>query len=270
MAIYVVGDVQGCFLTFQQLLADIEFDEQVDRMILLGDVINRGPHSLSMLRFLGAHQSSMQMVLGNHEVFAIALALDATKSSRAHTLHDLLAAPDKDELINFLRIQPFIRQIDDAIFVHAGIMPSVSIETALQDAAVLSQMLMSDEAASFLKRYFEKIPTVYKPDGGPRRQLRYTLAYLTLLRMCESPTDMDLSYNGDLAKAPSRLRPWFTLRNDPNNSIFFGHWAALGLHKFNQYYCLDSGCVWGNKLTAIRLSDQKLWQVDNIDMLKPD
>ncbi len=265
MATYVVGDVQGCFLTFQKLLAEIKFDEKTDKLILVGDVINRGPHSLPMLRFLKAHAASMQMVLGNHEIFAIALALDAVKIRRAHTLQDLLSASDKNELINFLRAQPLLRQIGNNIFVHAGILPIVSLDDAMQSASEISQILQSDKAAKFLARYFEKIPTGHKHGAKRKRSLRLALAYFTLLRMCESADVMDLSYNSVLENAPTRLKPWFHLRNDGHYTFYFGHWAALGFYKYQRYICLDSGCVWGNKLTAIRLSDQKLIQVDNID-----
>lgn len=265
MATYVVGDVQGCFLTFQKLLSDIKFDENTDKLMLLGDVINRGPHSLPMLRFLKSHQSSMEMILGNHEIFAIALALEAVKTNRAHTLRDLLDASDLFELIDYLRTQPLLRQIGNNIFVHAGILPVVSINEAITSANELSHMLMSDKATKFLSRYYEKIPTLKKPEAGTKRSMRLALAYFTLLRMCESPDSMDLSYSGVLEKAPKTLKPWFTLRNDTNLNIFFGHWAALGFYQYQRYTCLDSGCVWGNKLTALRLSDQKIFQVANID-----
>lgn len=267
MATYVVGDVQGCFLTFQKLLFEIKFDEKVDKLILLGDVINRGPHSLPMLRFLKTHSSSMQMVLGNHEIFALALALDAIKTNRTHTLHDLLTANDKIELIEFLRAQPLLHQIDSSIFVHAGIMPSVTIDEAKNAAVDLHRLLVSNKAAKFLTQFYEKIPLVHKPNAGRKRKLRFALAYFTLLRMCEGPHTIDLSYTGVLENAPKKLKPWFTLRNDLTNTIYFGHWAALGFYRYQRYFCLDSGCVWGNKLTAVRISDQKIYQIATQDKL---
>lgn len=265
MATYVVGDVQGCFLTFRKLLEDIQFDDKIDKLVLLGDVINRGPHSLPMLRFLKDHQSSIEMVLGNHEIFAIALALNAIKTNRAHTLQDLLEASDKSDLINFLRSQPLLRQMDNNIFVHAGILPAITIDEAKKTANDLSHMLKSNQAQKFLARYYEKIPTLKKTKSGPKRSLRLALAYFTLLRMCETANSMDLTYSGALDKAPKNFKPWFTMRNDGNFNIFFGHWAALGFYQYQRYVCLDSGCVWGNKLTAVRLPDQKIFQIANID-----
>ncbi len=267
MATYVVGDVQGCFLTFQKLLAEIKFDDKVDKLILLGDVINRGPHSLPMLRFLKAHTSSIQMILGNHEIFAIALGLDAIKTSRAHTLQDLLTASDKLDLINFLRAQPLLYCIDNAVFVHAGILPAIPLPQAVKAASDLQHILMSDRASKFLARFYEKMPVSHKPQAKQKRSLRLALAYFTLIRMCESENVMDLSYNGVLDKAPKRLKPWFTMRNDGDYVLYFGHWAALGFYKYQRYICLDSGCVWGNKLTAMRIDDKKVFQVANIDKI---
>jgi|SRR5579871_470457 len=265
MAIYVIGDVQGCFLTLQKLLNEINFNDKNDELIFLGDVINRGPKSLEVLRLIKNHPASMKMVLGNHEVFAIALSLGAIKPNRPHTLDPLLAAKDKDELINFLRKQPFIIKRKADVFLHAGILPSDSLEQAIENAKQISEILNSGKAKKFLERFYEKIPTLQKNSLGPKRMLRLTLAYLTLIRMCDSPISMDLNYNGTLDKAPKRLRPWFDFRDDPAVTIYFGHWAALGLYQKDNYVCLDSGCVWGNKLTAIRLDDRKIFQVDNCE-----
>lgn len=265
MATYAVGDVQGCFLTFQKLLAEIKFDAAVDKLMLLGDVINRGPLSLETLRFVKEHASSIHMVLGNHELYAIGLSLGAARANRTHTLQDIFAAPDRAELIEFLRAQPLLRRIDNAIFVHAGILPVVTIEHAITEANELSALLQSAKASKFLRRFYEKTPTAQKLNGSRKRRLRLALAYFTLLRMCENAGTMNHSYNGEPDKAPRGLRPWFHLRNDSNYTFYFGHWAALGFYKYHNYICLDSGCVWNNKLTAIRLSDHKIFQVTNID-----
>lgn len=263
MAVYAIGDVQGCFLTLERLLNDINFDEKNDEIIFLGDVINRGPNSLEVLRLIKSHRACMNLVLGNHEILAIALALNAIKPNRPHTLQSLLSATDKDDLITFLRNQPLIIQRESNIFIHAGLLPCHSVDLAKENAHAVSQILASDKAKRFLTRFYEKIPISHKDNVSPKRELRLTLAYLTMLRMCSSPSTMDLNYNGTLDKAPKRLKPWFEMRNDGNVTIYFGHWAALGLYQKNNYICLDSGCSWGNKLTALRLLDRKIFQVDN-------
>lgn len=268
MATYVIGDVQGCFNTLQKLLETIKFDSRMDRVIFLGDVINRGPYSLEVLRFIKKHDNSMEMILGNHEIFAIALDLGAVNAERAHTMHALLSAPDKDELMNFLRKQPLIKRYDQNIFVHAGILPAISLDDAFTAAHEISKLLQSEQAKKFLERYYQKTPTVLRPDLKPKKALRLALAYFTLIRMCESTHIMDLSYSGVMDKAPKRLKPWFLLRDDGPFNIYFGHWAALGLYKYKNYQCLDSGCAWGQQLTSLRLSDNQIFQVNNLDKIQ--
>lgn len=267
MATYVIGDVQGCFLSFQKLLGEIQFNPRNDNLILLGDTINRGPNSLEMLRFVKAHESSIDLVLGNHEIFAIALALDVHKNSKPHTLHELMSARDRDELITWLRSRPLIKRSGHNIFVHAGILPAVSVADAMRHAQAISAILRGDKAKKFLQRFYEKTPTTYSETLGEKKLLRLTLAYLTLLRACESATVMDLNYTGTLEKIPRKLKPWFFLRDDRDVNIFFGHWAALGIFQYNGYYCLDSGCSWGNQLSAMRLSDRMLFQVENSELI---
>lgn len=264
MATYLIGDVQGCFLSLVKLLEKIAFNQAKDKIIFLGDAINRGPRSLETLRFIKSHLSSMELILGNHEIFAIALALGAIKNPRPHTLDAILKAPDKDELSAYLRSRPLIIKQNNAVFVHAGILPAITIDEALNSAALISAILVSDGAKKFLARFYEKPPNAHKPTLGPNKILRLTLAYLTLVRMCDKESSMDLSYTGTLDKAPKRLKPWFMLRND-HEHIYFGHWAALGLFHYNNYHCLDSGCAWGNKLTALCLENNQIFQVENAE-----
>ena len=212
MAVYAIGDVQGCFLTLEKLLNVINFNEKNDEIIFLGDVVNRGPRSLEVLNLIMSHSESMKMVLGNHEIFAIALSLGAIEPNRPHTLQALLKAPDRDAIMFFLRKQPFIIKRNHAVFVHAGILPCHSVDVALEYAGRLSLILTSDEASGFLERFYVKIPESYKDTQSEIHKLRLVLAYLTLLRMCSSETTMDLSYKGAVDKAPKRLKPWFELR----------------------------------------------------------
>lgn len=269
MATYVIGDVQGCFLSFQKLLSEIKFDKKNDKLMLLGDAINRGPDSLEMLRFIKAHESCIDLILGNHEIFAIALYFGVQKTNKPHTLQALMAAPDKEELITWLRSRPLIKRMGNNVFVHAGILPVVSIDEAMSNAQAISAILQSDKAKKFLQRFYEKTPTTYTEDLTGKKLLRLTLAYLTLIRTCETASIMDLDYNGVLEKAPRRLKPWFFLRDDRDINIFFGHWAALGIFQHNGYFCLDSGCSWGNQLSAMRLSDRVLFQVENSEAFSP-
>jgi bis(5'-nucleosyl)-tetraphosphatase (symmetrical) len=241
------------------------FSSDKDLIIILGDAINRGPRSLEVLRFIIKHQENIKLILGNHEIFAIALALGSIKDHRPHTIRSILEAPDRDELINFLRSCPLIIKKDIHLFLHAGVLPCISMDMAIKTSAPIGELLNSKDAKKFLERFYNKTPKTYYPDMPHDECLRLTLAYLTLIRMCNNTKTMDFSYSGDLSHAPSPLIPWFALRNDPNIFIYFGHWAALGFYQYKNYFCLDSGCVWGNKLTAIRLEDKQVFQVNNKD-----
>lgn len=263
MNTYLIGDVQGCFLTLKSLLATINFDKDRDRIIFLGDLINRGPRSLETLRFVKAHEKSMDMVLGNHEIFAISIALGAIKDPKPHTLEELFKAPDSPELIDWLRNKPLLLRLGSNILVHAGILPAVPINEAEKNAAELSLVIKSEKAPKFLKRYYKDTPKMLVDNLRPKAMLRLTLAYLTLIRLCKDAYTMD-NYNGGLDKAPPGHHAWFALRADPED-LYFGHWAALGLSLHKNYQCLDSGCVWGEQLTALRLEDKRLFQAEYCD-----
>lgn len=264
MATYVIGDVQGCYLTLMNLLKKISFDKSLDRIIFLGDLINRGPRSLETLRLVMDHDASMQMILGNHEIFAISTAIGALKSGRSHTLDQVFSAKDAKKLIDWLRSRPLLIKEGQNIFVHAGILPAIPLDDALEKALEVSQIIKGPKGEKFLRRFHEKTPKRLTSDMRPKKYLRLTLSYLTLIRMCENPRVM-ADYTGPLDKAPSHLSPWFALRDDKEYSIYFGHWAALGLYRYKNYQCLDSGSVWGEKLSALRLEDQTVFQVGYAD-----
>lgn len=265
MATYVIGDVQGCFLTLQALLKKINFDSSKDKLIFLGDIINRGSHSLEMLRFLFQHQDCMTTVLGNHEIFALALYLGAIKESRPHTLSALFLAPDGAELMEWLRHRPLIVQKEEHIFVHAGILPAVRMDDALLFAKLVEEKIRGPEAGQFLTKFYQKRAFNLKLCDSKKKLMRLTLSYLTLMRMCDTKFTLNLGYTGGLSKAPKDLKPWFKLRDNEPYKIYFGHWAALGFYVYKNYMCLDSGCVWGNQLSAWHMEEKRLIQVANAE-----
>lgn len=266
MSTYIVGDIQGCFKTFTNMLKEINFKHQTDQAILLGDVINRGPSSLDMLRYIYDHQASISMVLGNHEIFALALYLDALKPKSPHTLDELLAAKDASELFTWLRQQRLMLKIDNNIFVHAGILPAVSAELAQKHNELIHHELNGPQAGDFLKEYFARRIFELREGLDDRQSAMLALAYFTLMRTCTAKTTMDLSFSGPLADVPAGQVPWFVVRDDGDQAIFFGHWAALGLYHFKNYFCLDSGCGWGRSLSALRLDDHQVFQVANCEI----
>lgn len=259
MATYVVGDIQGCFKTFQSLLRRLKFKPHYDKLIVLGDFINRGPRSLEIIRYIIEHEEHISVVLGNHEIFALAIMLGVLETKSQHTLHELLTAPDRAKIIDWLQARPLLIRQENNLFVHAGLLPSWSIEQATNWALIIQEKLASTHARSFLSNYF----SLKKTDQLSGDSL--ALASLTRMRMCVSNNMIDLSYTGGLTNAPKDLKPWFMLRDDGEAKIYFGHWAALGFYNYRNYHCLDSGCGWGRSLSALDLEDHVLFQVDNCD-----
>ena len=205
----------------------------------------------------------ISMVLGNHEIFALALMLGAIepKSPSTHTLDALFLASDRSDLINWLRSRPIIIKDKNNIFVHAGILPSWTVDQALDLATQVHEKLVGLDPANFLKEYFENINNnTNNPD------ISLALASFTLMRLVSSKSEINLNYSGTLQDIPDNLKPWFKLRDDKATHIFFGHWAALGVYNYKNYHCLDSGCGWGRCLSALRLEDRMLFQVDNCDL----
>lgn len=247
------------------MLKAVRFDPKTDRAILLGDIINRGPNSLDMLRYVYDHQSFISMVLGNHEIFALALYVGALTKSSTHTLHALLQARDAPELFKYLQSQALILRQDNNIFVHAGILPAVSLEHALKHSVLIQNELSGTKISDFLKDYFALRTFELRPNLDERQSAMLALAYFTLMRTCTSRISMDLSFSGPLKDLPIGHAPWFSLRNDGDLNIFFGHWAALGFYQNKNYFCLDSGCGWGRSLTTLRLDDHQVFQVENCE-----
>lgn len=266
MATYVIGDVQGCFLSFIALLQEINFDKNHDKAILLGDVLNRGPRSLETLRYIYNNQPSIRMILGNHDIYAIALYYQCFNNGKPHTLNELLTASDSEELFAFLRHQPLIMKEQGSILVHAGIFPGFSLKLSLSLAHKIGKIFKGLNFKSFLTDSFVKKEFLYNKSMDEAALLRLSLWANTRMRMCVSMEEMDATYDGELKSAPLKLMPWFKF-SPIKEKVYFGHWAALGLFYYKNFTCLDSGCAWGQKLTALRLEDQQIFQIDNKDKL---
>jgi bis(5'-nucleosyl)-tetraphosphatase (symmetrical) len=264
MSTYVIGDIQGCFLTFKKLLAAINFCIEKDRVIVLGDAINRGPRSLETLRFLKSNEAQFELILGNHEIKALALYFNVLDQNTQNSMASLFKAPDIADLMDWLRRRPLIINEGQNIFVHAGILPSISVKEALMAAKRTEAVLLGPEFLNLLRDYFESRELDLSTSAIYENEALLTLSYLTLIRMCQAPDSM-VSYSGDLRLAPPSLKPWFELRNDGDYHIYFGHWAALGYFRYKNYCCLDSGCVWGGKLCAYNLESGHLCHVDFCD-----
>lgn len=262
MATWAIGDVHGCFRTLEALVDRIGIDRERDRLWMVGDLVNRGPRSLQVLRWARDRDREMgkrfQVVLGNHDLHLIARHLGAAKASPRDTLRDVLEAPDGADLIMWLRRRPFIHfdrfGDGDFVLVHAGLLPGWSARDALRAGKRLERQLQGPEAEYLLHRGTEAGP-------GESGTLKTALTAFTRMRMLDS-NNRPHNYNGPPEEAPEGLTPWFDVRRRgcSRHTVVSGHWAALGLRLRRALVTLDTGCVWGGTLTAVRLEDRRVVQ----------
>jgi bis(5'-nucleosyl)-tetraphosphatase (symmetrical) len=256
MTTYLIGDVQGCFDSLQALLAKIKFDPQKDRLGFVGDLVNRGPKSLETLRFI-YNLNDPLIVLGNHDLHLLALYFNNIPFAKHdHTLHDLLTAPDCPKLIDFLLHQPFLHLDTTHPFamVHAGIPPQWSLTTAQQYAKEAAHALQKNPA-QFLTEIYGNHPTRFEAAKTKWDQLRYIINAFTRMRFCTQSGALELNNKHTVSHDPA-FRPWFEWVN-PTIDIYFGHWASLkGQCHTPRIHALDTGCAWGELLTAQSLTGE--------------
>jgi bis(5'-nucleosyl)-tetraphosphatase (symmetrical) len=259
MAIYAIGDIQGCDEEFSQLLTRLNFSPSRDTLWLVGDLVNRGPRSLEVLRRVKALGNSAISVLGNHDLHLLALALSPTEPVKSKdTLQELLAAPDRDELLDWLRHRPMLHH--DAklgyTMVHAGLPPQWDLALAQACARELEETLRDERSCRelFANMYGDK-PDRWSEDLRGSDRLRFITNCLTRLRFCRDDGRLDLKFKGEVKDAPKHLMPWFRVpdRRSQDMRIVCGHWSALGYHDADGVLAIDTGCVWGEKLCAVRL-----------------
>jgi bis(5'-nucleosyl)-tetraphosphatase (symmetrical) len=263
MATYAIGDIQGCYHSFQALLKSIAFQPETDTLWLVGDLINRGSGSLAVLRWCYQHQESINIVLGNHDLHAIAVAHGIKKAHRSDTLQAILDAPDGSLLLTWLRHQPLIVTNASYTMVHAGLIPQWTIEDALTYAKEVETALQSESYVDFLVHMYGNTPRLWHENLTGYERLRAITNVLTRIRVCRQDGTLDFDFKGELEDVPVGLVPWFDLPNErsKHQSIIFGHWSALGLYQRETVFALDTGCVWGGKLTAMCLATKKIMQV---------
>jgi bis(5'-nucleosyl)-tetraphosphatase (symmetrical) len=264
MALYVIGDLQGCLEPLERLVDSIDFDPASDRLWFVGDLVNRGPDSLGCLRFVKGLGSSAVTVLGNHDFHLLCVATGAQKARPRDTLQAVLDAPDRDELIEWLRGLPLMHVEGAFAMVHAGLLPEWTIARARQLAGEVETALQGPGWRRFLTNLYGNEPGRWDDSLTGDDRLRVIVNAMSRLRVCARDGAMDLSFRGDPGEKHGRRIPWFDvpLRKSDTHTIVFGHWSALGLHLGEKVMCLESGCLWGRALTAIRLSDRRVYQVD--------
>jgi bis(5'-nucleosyl)-tetraphosphatase (symmetrical) len=263
MATYAIGDLQGCFHSFQALLKQIQFNPERDRLWFVGDLINRGPGSLDVMRWILAHQSSVVTVLGNHDLHTLVVAEGFVSAHRSDTIQSLLDAPDAPELLGWLRQQPLVHFEHGYLMVHAGLLPDWSVPQALALGHEVQSALQAPNYRDFLKHMYGNDPKRWDDKLTGWDRLRVITNAMTRLRICSADGEMEFKFKGELQNIPDGYQPWFELsqRASVNTPIVFGHWSALGLQHKNNVYSLDTGCLWGGYLSAMRLDDKQIFQV---------
>lgn len=257
MAVYAIGDIQGCYEPLQALLRKIRFDPARDRLWFTGDLVNRGPQSAQVLRFVRGLGRSAITVLGNHDLHALARAAGATSGKYRDTIDDILHAPDREELLGWLRERPLLHHDSDLGFtlVHAGLLPQWDLAVAQACAREVETVLRGVAAIDFFSAMYGDKPNRWDERLSGWERLRLIVNAFTRLRYCDRDGRVDLSEQGPLGTQARDLFPWFQVpgRNSVTLRLVFGHWASLGIWNADGVIGLDSGCVWGNALTAVRL-----------------
>lgn len=267
MTTYAIGDLQGCFTELEQLLDKLQFDPNQDQLWLAGDLVNRGPQSLEVLRFVYTLGDRAKVVLGNHDLHLLAVAYADAKVKRSDTLEAILNAPDRDELLNWLRYQPLC-QFDaqhHILMTHAGIPPIWSVEATLAYAREVETALRSRDCKAFFQAMYGNQPDLWRDDLSGVDRLRAITNYLTRMRFCTPEGQLEFASKEGLDQCPEGFAPWFSFPRQDNTKIVFGHWAALeGRIESETCFALDTGCVWGGALTALNLSTLELTSVPSL------
>jgi bis(5'-nucleosyl)-tetraphosphatase (symmetrical) len=273
MAIYLVGDIQGCYSELRALLDKVAFNQEVDQLYLAGDLVARGPDSLATLRFIKSLKQSAKVVLGNHDLHLLAVYAGIKKVKEQDKLGKLLAADDVEDLMNWLAHQPLLQQIgnDNAYMSHAGISPEWNLQQAIKQANFAQAKLSATNRNYWLAAMYGEKPDNWQQTKTDEEKFRYTINSFTRMRYCYTDKRLEF-HNKSAPPAPSSkldstkanqetLLPWYELSPTIKESTWvFGHWAALmGNCSVTNVYALDTGCVWGKHLTMLRWHDKKIF-----------
>lgn len=272
MSIYAIGDLQGCYAELQDLLAIISFNPEYDRLWFVGDLVNRGPESLEVLRFVKGLGDRAKVVLGNHDLHLVLRAEGLGRDGKGDTIAPVLAAPDRDELIAWLRGLPLFHVDGEYALVHAGLLPQWSVTRAAELAdEVAAALSRKKRYIDFLEHMWGSKPDRWQDDLEGWDRLRVVVNAMTRMRFCNTDGVMEFHAKGKPGDAPDGYLPWFAIpqRASQTHTIVCGHWSALGLRVEDKLLALDTGCVWGGKLTAVRLEDRKVFQVPSRQPASP-
>jgi len=266
MALYLIGDVQGCDTALGRLLEKVGYSASRDTAYLLGDLVNRGPESDAVLRRLMGYGDSARCLLGNHDLSLLAVAHGSRAPHRNDTMDRVLRATDRDAMLQWLRAQKMAMHEHGLLMVHGGVLPQWDAAQVMSLAAEVEAVLRGPQLADFLPQMYGNEPSQWRDDLRGADRLRIVVNALTRLRFCTPDGVMHLQASGGLDAAPPGTVPWFDVpgRRTANETVAFGHWSTLGYLRRPDVISLDTGCVWGGCLSALRLSpsgDHELVQV---------
>jgi bis(5'-nucleosyl)-tetraphosphatase (symmetrical) len=270
MAIYLVGDIQGCYSELIALLKQVSFNKKIDQLYVAGDLVARGPDSLATLRFIKSLNDSAKVVLGNHDLHLLSVYAGIKKVKKQDQLEALLDADDVDELMTWLAQQPLLQKIgnDNAYMSHAGISPQWTLAEAINQAIFAQKRLSSSKRNAWLSSMYGEKPNNWKQAKSEIEKFRYTINAFTRMRYCYRNKHLEFENKSTPCTQPknnkksnTELLPWYELSSTINKTSWvFGHWAALmGECSHQNIYPLDTGCVWGNHLTILRWHDKKIF-----------
>lgn len=259
MALYLIGDVQGCNSALQRLLNEISFSPSRDKLYFLGDLVNRGTDSAGVLRRLMAYGESAQSVLGNHDLHLLAVAHGVRKPHRKDTLDGILQAPDREAMLSWLKHQrmALLESIDghEVLMVHAGVLPAWTASKTIALAGEVEAVLQSPQIGDFLHEMYGDEPNRWSDALSGSARLRVIVNTLTRLRFCTAQGEMEFAAKESAASAPAGFMPWFEVphRQTRDTTVAFGHWSTVGWLNRPDVLALDTGCVWGGCLSALRV-----------------
>lgn len=263
MTVYAIGDLQGCLDPLERLLEKTGYDPAVDSLWFTGDLVNRGPQSLATLRYVMNLGDSTSIVLGNHDLHLLAIAYGNASAHKKDTLDDILEAPDREDLLTWLRYRPLLHHDPETgfILVHAGLAPNWSLADATTLASELESVLRGDTYAEFFREMYGNKPDTWHHSLQGMDRLRFAVNCFTRMRVCTADGSLDFKFKGVPGEQPDGYLPWFELNHKllDTHKVIFGHWSAAGARQYGNAFALDSGCIWGNSLTALKLGEEPEW-----------
>jgi len=264
MAIYFLGDIQGCYKEFNQLLEKIKFDQSTDELWVAGDMIARGADSLATMKLILSLGDSVKAVLGNHDLHFLATNAGLFKVKRKDNLSNLIESPELPEIIKWMKKQPLVRKLpgENVYMSHAGLPPQWTPEIALHQSQKAHELISAENNVENLQNMYGNKPSNWLAAKTELEQFKYTVNALTRMRFCQLDGSLDFDCKDAPESAPAHLKPWYEFNHLQNTTWIFGHWASLLGHcPINDIFALDTGCVWGHHLTALKWPDKSRFTV---------